>query len=295
MAGPKGAVLADRGVVRVAGEDAGTFLQGLVTADVATLGEGQASLAALLSPQGKILFDFLLVRAGGEYFLDCRADMAAGLARRLGFYRLRARVEVEDLSASRCVIALWGGEPKEAPALCFADPRLAALGRRAIVATAAAAAALAAAGAEPADAAAWHAHRIVHAVPEATLDFAYGETFPHEADMDRLGGVSFTKGCYVGQEVVSRMEHRASARTRIVPVVIDGAAAPGSEVRAGGKSIGTLGSVAGRRGLVMLRLDRTEEARAAGAAITAGAARLAPHDPAWADFGLGGRPDAGAS
>lgn len=290
----KGAVLADRGVVRVTGEEAGTFLQGLVTADVAALQEDEARLAALLTPQGKILFDFLMLRAADGFWLDCRTEAAADLARRLGFYRLRTKVEVADASGEMALIAWWGGSPDKALPLAFTDPRLPALGSRAFVAASDADAALASAGAATADLAAYHAHRVALGVPEAGLDFTYGETFPHEADMDLLGGVSFDKGCYVGQEVVSRMQHRGSARTRIVPVrFTQGVAGTGAEIIAGGKVIGKLGSVAGEEALAMMRLDRAGEALAAGGAIMAGSARLVPRATGWADFDLAGAPRGG--
>lgn len=274
----KGAILSDRGVVRVGGTEAETFLQGLVTADVAGLTPGEARFAALLTPQGKILFDFLILRGDDAFLLDCRAEALAELIKRLLFYRLRAKVDIADESAARAVLALWGGEAGER---FFPDPRHKALGRRAIVARGAAERALKEAGAGIVPLAAYHGHRIGLGIPEGGVDFPFGETFPHEAGMDRLAGVSFTKGCFVGQEVVSRMQHRGTTRSRIVPVQIDGSPPPGAEIRAGDKALGTLGSVHGGRGLALLRLDRVEAARKAGQAVLAGGAVLTPLQPAW--------------
>lgn len=266
----KGAILSDRGVVRVGGAEAETFLQGLITADVAGLAEGEARLAALLTPQGKILFDFLILREGDGFLIDARAEAISELIKRLSFYKLRAKVDIADESGARAVIALWGGDQGDED--FFADPRHGALGRRAIVAREEAERRLTEAGAEMVPLAAYHAHRIGLCVSEGGLDFVLGETFPHEADMDRLGGISFSKGCFVGQEVVSRMEHRGTTRSRIVAVTIDGASEPGAEIRAAGKPVGRLGSVEDGRGLALMRLDRVEAAEAAGEAIMAGEA-----------------------
>ena len=188
------------------------------------------------------------------------------------------------------VMAIWDGAA--AGASCYPDPRLPQLGLRCIVPPAPQAAA-AAFGAELVDAAAYEAHRIALGVPSGGLDFAYGDAFPHEADMDQLHGVDFQKGCYVGQEVVSRMEHRGSARTRVVPVAFGGAApAAGSAVTAAGRSVGTMGSAAGDRGLALLRLDRVDEALAAGAPLMAGDTQLRLVKPAWARFAFPGDPGA---
>src|SRR5258708_33162171 len=137
-------------------------------------------------------------------------------------------------------------------------------------------------GAELVDAPAYEAHRIALGVPRGGLDFIYGDAFPHETDMDQLAGVDFDKGCYVGQEVVSRIEHRGTARTRIVPVTA-GNFAPdaGVPVMAGDKQVGTTGSHAGNRGLAMLRLDRFPEAPAAGMPLTAAGLAIEPRKPNW--------------
>ncbi|HUZ66084.1 MAG TPA: folate-binding protein [Beijerinckiaceae bacterium] len=265
-------LLDDRGVLRLSGEQARAFLQGLVTNDVETLPAGEARFAAMLSPQGKILFDFFVLRGSGdksdELILDVSRDKIDDLAKRLAMYRLRAAVAIEDLSSSLAVVAIWGDEAdKVPPGLAFRDPRHPIAGVRALVEKSA----VPSLGSQ----AAYEAHRIALALPKGGVDFPYGDAFPHETGMDRLHGVDFRKGCYVGQEVVSRMQHRGSARTRIVRVAFAGDAPPPlAEIRAGEKRLGAMGSAAGEIGLAMLRTDRLQEAIADGTQITAGGVPL---------------------
>ncbi|MBB4015356.1 hypothetical protein GGR16_000362 [Chelatococcus caeni] len=279
--------LPDRGVVRVAGEDARTFLDGIVTSAVADVAPGTARWAALLTPQGKILFDFLVLAVpegdGGGYLLEAPRALAQDLVKRLAFYKLRAKVTIADESEALAVAALWGDETA-APGQVYEDPRLAALGRRVIGPRAEIEAFGEAALAD------YHAMRIAAGVPEGGKDFTYGEAFPHEVLMDQLGGVSFDKGCYVGQEVVSRMQHRGTARTRIVPVVFTEGFVPedGAAVVAGEKTLGHVGSCARGRGLAMLRLDRVADALAAGMTPTAGGLALTLEKPGFATFAFPG-------
>jgi len=269
----KAVLLDDRGVVRVSGEDAASFLQGVLTNDVERLGPREARYAALLTPQGKILFDFLVVRlpadGGAAFALDCAAIQAADLAKRLNFYKLRAKVAISDESADHCVLAFWGGEPENASGIAYVDPRAAELGWREILPRAKG---LAIGEASLSD---YEALRISLGVPKGGVDFVYADAFPHEANLDLLHGVDFEKGCYVGQEVVSRMKHRGGARKRIVRVRLDGVApAPGTPVLDGELPVGTLGSSAGASALAMLRLDRVEDAKAAGRELSATGVRV---------------------
>jgi folate-binding protein YgfZ len=263
----KAAKLSDRGLVRVSGPDARGFLQGLVTGNVLTLEPGEARWAALLSAQGKILFDFLMSAADDAVLLDVRADKAAELAKRLTLYRLRAKVEIADLGADFAVIALYGGPVAEGGR----DSRHAEMGARLIVPAAQVDAALVTLGGD-AGLENYAAHRIALGVPEGGVDFAYNDAFPAEADMDLFNGVDFKKGCFVGQEVVARMHYRSTVRTRVTKVfLLDGAAPPpGASITAGDKSVGTMGSSAGAVGLALLRLDRVEEAAQAGLPLTSG-------------------------
>jgi folate-binding protein YgfZ len=283
------ALLPDRGVVKVAGDAARKFLNGLVTLDVAKVTPARAGFGALLTPQGKIIVDFLLAEAppadGGGFFLDCPRALAPTLVQRLNFYKLRAPVIVEDLSETLGVLAVWDGAAETEYGLCYADPRLPALGLRCMLPPHLAGSAAADLGAELVEPAAYEAHRIALGVPRGGLDFMYGDAFPHETDMDQLGGVDFDKGCFVGQEVVSRIEHRGSARTRVVPVAFDGfAPEAGTPVSAGERAVGTLGSSAQGRGLALLRLDRAADALAAGEPLASAGVELRLIKPDWAQF-----------
>jgi hypothetical protein len=283
------ALLSDRGVVKVSGDDARRFLNGLVTNDMAKVRPGAARYAALLTPQGKIVADFMIAEAnaedGGGFFLDCPLALAPMLVEKLTFYKLRAKVTIEDLSNSLGVMALWDGARESDDGLSYADPRLPALGTRSILPPDLAAEAAANLGATLTGHEAYHAHRIALGVPRGGEDFAYLDTFPHEADMDQLAGVDFEKGCYVGQEVVSRVEHRSTTRSRVVPIAYDEfSPMPGLPVMAGEKQVGTLGTTAKGRGLAMLRLDRVADALGAGTALTAGGIAIHPVKPAWATF-----------
>jgi folate-binding protein YgfZ len=283
----KAAFLPDRGVVEVSGEDARKFLNGLVTTDVVQLAPGQARFGALLTPQGKIIVDFLLLQAPTDpgaperFLLDCPRALAQPLADKLKLYKLRAKVTVANLSDRIGVLAAWDGEIANPPELGFTDPRRAALGWRILSPEADASKIAAAIGAELVGTNAYDAHRIAQAVPRGGLDFAYGDAFPHETNMDLLHGVDIGKGCYVGQEVVSRMHHRGTARTRIAQVLLDGPAPePGTPIMAGDKTVGTLGAAVGDTGIALVRIDRVSDALAAGQALTAGDRALRIADPA---------------
>ena len=283
------ALLPDRGVVKVAGEDARRFLQGLVTADMDKVAPHAARYAALLTPQGKIIADFIVAEAppedGGGFFLDVAKALVPTLVEKLNFYKLRAKVVAEDLCEVLGVMAAWGGARTTEYGLCYADPRLPALGLRIMLPPHLAADAAKELGATQVQPDQYEARRISLGIPRGGMDFIYGDTFPHEADMDQLGGVDFDKGCYVGQEVVSRIEHRASARSRVVPVTFENfGPAAGLPVTAGEKSIGTSGSATHGRGLALLRLDRVEDALAAGTPLMSGGIELRPVKPAWARF-----------
>jgi tRNA-modifying protein YgfZ len=282
----RAALLPDRGIVRVAGDDARKFLNGLVTVDIGEVTPRTARYAALLTPQGKIIVDCIVVEAPeGGFLLDCPRALAPTLVQRLAFYKLRAKVTVEDLGDTLGVLAVWDGSGQTSHGQAFADPRLPALGSRVLLPPPDAETAAAELGAEMVGAPVYEAHRIALGVPRGGLDFIYGDAYPHETDMDQLHGVDFDKGCYVGQEVVSRIEHRARARTRIVPVAFEEfVSESGIPVMAGDKQVGTMGSTAAGRGLAMLRLDRVTEALAAGTPLSAGGLAIRLVKPTWARF-----------
>lgn len=281
-------LLPERAVIRVAGADARHFLQNLVTSDIESLAPGEARFAALLTPQGKILFDFLLVAIAeeeeGGFVIDAPKALAGDLVKRLGFYRLRASVDIEARPDLAVAVAI-DGEPSGELGFTYHDPRHAKLGARVILPADGAETALGEAGFSLGDPEAWQRHRIALGIPEGGQDFVYGDTFPHEADMDQLNGVDFEKGCFIGQEVVSRMQHRGIARTRVVPIAYqDAAPLAGIEVKIGDKTAGFLGSAANGRGLAKLRLDRVEEGLAANERLTAGNLPITLVKPDWATF-----------
>ncbi len=269
--------LAGRAIIEVSRSEARAFLHSLVTNDVAALGEGDAQWAGLLTPQGKILFDFfILARPGGIFWLDVSAAASGDLARRMEMYKLRRDVDITP----RPDLAVAAGEAQGAIA-AFADPRLPAFGARAVL-TAQQAAKL------QADASAYHAARIAAGLPDSDADIGSGRLFPHEANFDQLNGVSFTKGCYIGQEVVSRMQHRGLARNRLVPVIADAPLETGAPVTAGEKPLGEVFSTAANRAIALVRLDRAASAIEAGIPLLAGDRPLRLVRPSWASFGVPG-------
>jgi tRNA-modifying protein YgfZ len=273
-------LLADRGVIEMAGPDAAGFIQRLVTNSVLNIPKGEARYAALLTPQGKLMFDFFVVPLppGPEagYFIDCLKEHIGDLVKRLDAYKMRAKVTFEDKSEGLGVAAVFGGEvPAGVDGAVYRDTRAPEMGQR-VIAPRDVLARL-----QNVSEAAYEVHRIKQGVPKGGIDFAYGDTFVHDANLDLLNGVDFKKGCYVGQEVVSRVQYRQSARKRVVKIHFDGEApAQGTQILAGEAAIGRVGSTADREGLAMVRLDRLEEARAAGAVIKAGDATVdVTHSP----------------
>ncbi len=256
----------DRAVLRVSGADAGGFLQGVVTNDVRSLDRGPL-YAALLTPQGKYLFDFLLVPEGDAVLLDIKADRAGALAQRLALYKLRAKVEIEP-SGLGVVIGIG-----EMPAGAVSDPRDPELGWRLYTPDPEKALAVL----DPLDPARWHALRVSRGVPETGIELVPDETYILEAGFERLGGVDFRKGCYVGQEVTARMKHKAELRKGLAAVRVEGEPPPpGTEILAEGRVAGTLYSVTDGIGLAHLRFDR------ARGVMTAGDARIT-----WAESDAG--------
>ncbi|HEY4112788.1 MAG TPA: hypothetical protein VGM17_01895 [Rhizomicrobium sp.] len=257
--------LADRTVLSTSGPETKTFLQGLVTNDVTKLSAEHPLYAALLTPQGKVLFDFILSERDGEVLIDCAAASAEILLKRLTMYRLRAKVELkprDDLAAFWSTDEFPGALP---------DPRLPELGWRDIAAR----------GDSSDGAAAYAAHRLSLGVPEGG-DFGSDKVFALDAGLEELHGVSFDKGCYVGQELTARMKHRGTARKRLLPIASsDGRTLPaaGSEVRAGETSLGEISSTYGPQGFALIRLDRWHEV--GPVQPHAGDLTIAISKPAW--------------
>jgi folate-binding protein YgfZ len=287
--------LPERGLLVVAGEERVGFLQGLVSNDVAKVGEARAIHAALLTAQGRYLHDFFIAAAGEMLVLDCEAARLPDLQRRLGLFRLRAKVTIAPDTADRAVFAAFGegaaaglGLPDEAGAAipfaggtAFVDPRLAALGVRVVAPREAAAKALRDAGFAPAAFADWDRLRLVLGVPDGSRDLPVEKAILLESGFDELNGVDWKKGCYIGQELTARTKYRGLVKKRLMPVAIEGAIpAPGTVIRMGDAEAGELRS--GRDGiaLALLRLD----AVASGQALEADGAPVKPLKPGWANF-----------
>lgn len=257
----------ERAILSLEGLEAENFLHNLVTADILGLTAGEARYAALLTPQGKILFDFFVVKTAEGYLLDCAASQLEELIKRLMFYRLRAKVAIAERKD------LEAGVSPERPSgmTAYADPRTPLIGWRMITEK----------GTLPAGTG-YEQTRIALGLADSDGDIGSGELFPHEANLDQMGAVSFSKGCYIGQEVVSRMEHRATARSRILPVTFDGAAPPrGAAIKSADKVIGSVLSSAGNSALALLRLDRMAEATQP---LLTDAVRVRVHKPAWIKY-----------
>lgn len=262
--------LADRGVISVIGDDASKLLQGVITNDVDRLkAPGDAIHSALLTPQGKLMFEFHVVRTQAGILLETARATAPDLAKRLMLYRLRAKAEIRVLNEDRIVCVYWNGcTPSGGPDIVvYPDLRHSQLGLRAIIPLPRKI--LDNLESDNRYLTAYHAHRISLGIPEGGKDYDFGDAFPHEANFDLNHGVSFEKGCYVGQEIVARMEHRGTVRKRVVRVTGTGELpATRPDVMMGDVVIGKLGSVAGRQGLALLRLDRAIEAIDKGIAIS---------------------------
>lgn len=277
MNGVSACALGERGVLRVGGPDARSFLQGLVTNNVDLADGTQLVYAALLTPQGKFLFDFFISADPGDkaaLLLDCDGARMADLVKRLTMYKLRAKVEIEDVSATHGVGVYWqaDGTPVAAEGARLPDPRLAAMGARTIL---------------PrdrlstldGDAADWHRHRIGLGIGEAADDFEPDRSFPLEVNLDLLNGIDFHKGCFVGQEVTSRTKRRGSVRKRLVPCDVEGdLPPPGTPIKAIMREVGTVlsGDRETARVLTLLRLDLIKDAT-----LEAGPSGLVPDIPGW--------------
>ena len=230
--------MAARKILRLSGPDTRDFLQGLVTNDVNKLDQGLV-YAALLTPQGKYIADFFLAPQGDTVLLDVAEDLADALAKRLAMYRLRAAVEIEatDLQVKRGT--------DNAPEGAFDDPRHAALGWRLY-------------GRENGDDGTdWDAIRVDHTIPETGIELG-PDSYILEAGFERLNGVDFRKGCYVGQEVTARMKHKTELRKGLRTIELEGHAPIGAEITADGKAVGTLFTQSGGKGIAYLRFDRTK-------------------------------------
>ncbi|MBC6439318.1 MAG: folate-binding protein YgfZ [Rhodospirillales bacterium] len=288
--------LTDRAVLRVSGPEARGFLQGIVTNNVERVDPTRAIYSALLTPQGKFLFDFIMADDGtGGLLIDTAHNRAAELSKRLGFYKLRARAEITDVSDDVVVTALIGDGASEAVKLhsrignawrndavvYMVDPRLATLGVRCL---------------HPADTQPladhvegtlddYHTHRMALAVPEAGADVLVDKSFILESNFEELNAVDFEKGCYVGQELTARTKYRGTVRRRLFAVKADDDLPDaGTPITVGTAEIGELRSAINGRGIALIRTDRLEEVGGDAAEVMAGDVRVTPVKPDWVSF-----------
>jgi folate-binding protein YgfZ len=259
------APLPDRGVIEINGEDRITFLQGLVSNDVTQAGAGRAVWAALLTPQGKWLADFFIFADGERLLLDCERGQLAMLMQRLSRFRLRSKAMLR-VAEELCVYAAWGGALTE-HAISAPDPRLPEAGSRLLSATPLPATAL------EVD---WDRHRLALGLPDGSRDLEAEKTVLLEAGFDELNGVSWTKGCYMGQELTARTKYRGLVKRRLVRVEVSGTLPPpGTPVLRDGTEVGTMRSGLDQSGLALLRIE------ALGDTLTCNGTTLMPRPPAW--------------
>lgn len=289
----RAAVLAERGLLRLGGEDRIAFLQGLVSNDVAPAAEHRAVYAAFLTPQGKFLHDLFVTGIGEALFLDCEAWRRDDLLQRLMRHRLRSRIEITDVTETLAVAVAFDGEEtaSEQPGaakpfgggIAYADPRVAAAGWRFVLPRAEAIADLRRAGFELVEPIAYDRWRLALGLPDGSRDIAVERDVLLECGFEELNGVDWRKGCYLGQEVTARTKYRGLVKKRLLPVELTGPApASGTPILLAGREVGEIRSASGDLAMAMLRLDGL--AAAAGdeeGALTAGDARLTPRKPAW--------------
>ena len=298
-------VMLKRGVLAISGEESRSFLQGLISNDVNKVTPDSAIYAALLTPQGKCLFDFFIAEHNGRsdtnrrLLLDVEADRLPALAQRLTMYKLRAKVDIMDVSDDFCAVALLGGSALSKFGLAdsrgtagvlddgvvFVDPRLSSLGARAILPKASAASVLETLGFKAGADEDYDKMRFAAGVPEGAAELGVDKSPLLELGFEELGGVDFEKGCFVGQELTARMKYRGLVRKRIMPVTFEGGEPePGSVIKAGARDIGDLRASVSDGGFAVLRLDKLEESAKRGDELLAGDVKVTPIKPAWVNF-----------
>ena len=291
-------LLEKRGLVTVGGPDRAEFLQGLISNDIDRVTPARAIWAALLTPQGKYLHDFFVTEIDGSYYLDCEADRLMDLGGRLSRYKLRAEIDL-GIGEHYVVLALPGeaalghlGLPSQPGAaravgggIAYVDPRLAAIGARAVLPRDEAESVLQAEGFEPGSMAAYDSLRLALGLPDGSRDLIVEKSILLESNFEELHGVDWDKGCYMGQELTARTKYRGLIKKRLMPVDIDGdIPAPGTPILLDGKDVGEMRSALDGRGLALLRLEPAEKALKGGGALTAGDATVTPRKPDWAEF-----------
>ena len=292
-------VMLKRGVLAITGEEARSFLQGLISNDIENARPDQAIYAALLTPQGKCLFDFFVTEHDGRILLDAEADRLPALAQRLAMYKLRAKLDIADVSADFGVAALLGPSVLEGVGLderpgaarahdggvLFTDPRLSSLGARAIMPEVTMTASLEALGLEAGTPEDYDHTRFAAGVPEGAADLGIDKSPLLELGFEELNGVDFDKGCFVGQELTARMKYRALVRKRLLPVTFDGETpTEGTVIKAGERTIGDLRSTSDHGGFAVLRIDKLTESLERGETLRADDMPVTAIKPDWTNF-----------
>ncbi len=290
-------ILNDRGVLRIAGPEAREFLQGLITNDMKKVSPDKAIYAALLTPQGKFLFDFFIVAQGTGFLFDCDSDSLPALNKRLTMYKLRADVTLDDVSDDHAVIAIIGNaaagstksgqKPRgstwsEDGGMIYVDPRLDRLGLRAILPKTNIDSWIEQENLTVLASDAYETHRLALGVPKGGADIKSDKSFLLESNFDELHGVDHNKGCYIGQETTSRTKRKTELRKRLLPVDINGdLPPPGTAILAGEVEVGSLWSGHGHRAIGLIRIDRWQKAKEDGVALTSGGATATIDMPDW--------------
>ncbi len=288
---PSYTLLPSRGVIAISGEDRVAFLQGLTSNDVAQVTPARVVFSTFLTPQGKYLHDFFIAAQGDLLLLDCEADRRDDLMRRLRLYRLRSKVDLQDLSDAFAAAAITGdgaaalvglaeAEPGQSTAfgdgIAFVDPRIAGLGVRLLLPTDGATSTLQATGATETAPEDYDRHRLALGVPDGSRDLIVEKSTLLESNYDTLNAISWDKGCYLGQELTARMKYRGLVKKRLMPVAVDGTLPPsGTPITHNGREVGEMRSGNGDLAIALLRLDAAEQA-ASGGDLKAGDAAITP-------------------
>ena len=292
-------ILDGRGLLKVSGEDALDFLQGLVTNDVSKAGPERALYSAMLSPQGKYLYDFFIVDLNGELVIDCEAGRLDELKRKLNMYKLRSKVELIELNQYFMVVSFIGKSVAEALQLnnsegvaksflggvAFIDPRITGIGGRAVIPRENAVKKLTEAGFSAGNAEEYESLRLSLGLPDGSRDMVVDKAILLENGFQELNGIDWEKGCYMGQELTARTHYRGLIKKRLMPVQIEGPLpAPGTAVMLGDKNVGEMRSGNEERGLALIRLKQFKDVLKSGEGFSAEGTTLRPVKPEWAEF-----------
>jgi len=288
--------LTNRGIISVTGSDSRDFLQGIISNDITLVSPNKTIYAALLTPQGKYLFDFFISQSGEKLLIECEKDRVPDLMKRLRIYKLRADANLVDETETYSIFAIWGDDAAQATGLHnerglaheilggtqFIDPRLNTAGVRSVLPIEAAEAQLQSLAAEPASTSDYDLHRLKLGLPDASRDLVVDKAILIESGFDELNGVDWNKGCYMGQELTARTKYRGLVKKRLISVFIEGAAPePGTPIMVGDKNAGEMRSSNAGHGIALLRLDQLNNE---AAEYICDQAILRPNKPTWADF-----------